>query len=173
MNLLKWVIPWSHIVGEVISCTQRKRNRSIITLNYEPDFSSPSTDRLSKKLSLTTVHFFAEQLQMLPEDFFLEDSCLVEIWLVYQYLEYAHRYIPLSEKWLFKIMTYFWHLWRCHCQNSEAILWILIYYILRSSHGVKIPKKLFRMCSIRVNIVYIYWIQLQTKPRFVTKNFFV
>ena len=79
MNLLKWVIPWSHIVGEVISCTQRKRNRSIITLNYEPDFSSPSTDRLSKKLSLTTVHFFSEQLRMLPEDFFLEDSCLVEI----------------------------------------------------------------------------------------------
>ena len=144
-------------------------------MNYEPDFSSPSTDRLSKKLSLTTVHFFAEQLQMLPEDFFLEDSCLVEIWLVYQYLEYAHRYIPLSEKWLFKIMTYFWHLWRCHCQNSEATLWILIYYILRSSHGVKIPKNFinFRLCSIRVNIVYIYCFQLQTKPRFVTNFFFV
>ena len=43
MNLLKSVIPWSHIVGEVISCTTRKNNRSIIH-NYEPDFSSQSTD---------------------------------------------------------------------------------------------------------------------------------
>ena len=32
----------SHIVGEVISCTTRKNNRSIIH-NYEPDFSSQST----------------------------------------------------------------------------------------------------------------------------------
>ena len=72
MNLLKWAIPWSHIVGEVISCTTRKRNRSIIH-NYEPDFSSLSTDWLSKKLVL-----------MLPEGCFLEDSCLDEIWLVYQ-----------------------------------------------------------------------------------------
>ena len=155
MNLLKWGIPWSHIVGEVISCTQRKRNRSIITFNYEPDFSSLSTDWLSKKLSLTTAKFFSEELQMLPEDFFLEDSCLVEIWLVYQYLEYAQRYIPLSEKWLFKIMTYFWHLWRCHCQNSEATLWILIYHILRSSHGVKIPKIFMNFRLISGYVVFV------------------
>ena len=43
MNLLKSVISWSHVVGEVISCTIRKNNRSII-YNYEPDFSSQSTD---------------------------------------------------------------------------------------------------------------------------------
>ena len=81
MNLVQWVIPWSHIVGEVISTIERASEIGFLNLNCK------NLDLKTHMLSSTLIDyrrrnwrdaiFFSEELQMLPETFFLEEFCFV------------------------------------------------------------------------------------------------
>ena len=81
MNLVQWVIPWSHIVGEVISSIERVSEVGFLNLNcknldFKPIcFSSTLIDY--RRQNWRDVILFLEELQMLPETFLLEEFCFV------------------------------------------------------------------------------------------------